>query len=80
MFVPVQYAHKMSCDWYTELETRSVSQSELARRIGVAPQTINRIVNGRRRGWPATRRAMAEALREFPPVFAAADREEAQPA
>jgi len=66
----------MGVDWYTELETRCVSQSELAEAAGVTPQCVNRIVRGERRGWPATRRALVRALEQYPPVFGVEQRAE----
>lgn len=56
-------------DWYSELEARAVSQKELADRTGLSPTTVSRIVTGRRRGWPSTRRTLANALLESPPIF-----------
>lgn len=43
-------------------EYRGISQTELARAIGVGPSTLSRIEVGKRIGRMATRRAIAKAL------------------
>jgi DNA-binding phage protein len=56
--------------WTHELVTRSISVTELAREAGLSRVTVSRLVNGRRQGWPETRRKLVEALRHWDPIFA----------
>jgi transcriptional regulator with XRE-family HTH domain len=63
-----------------ELRARDLGAAELARAAGVSEMTVSRIARGQSEGRPSTRRALRQALADFPVVAAGAGRQSTWPA